>query len=120
MPTFRRKLNTSSRHISSPSKNTDPGDGSQSRFSALRRVDFPLPLGPIIPIITPDGTSRLTSFSIVCSLFVSDSFVSLCTWIFVAVPTASVGMPVPLSMSTRSRRRISSVIWSYRKFYFCY
>lgn len=63
MPTFLRRLRTSSSRISWPSKKTVPAGGSQRRLSARRSVDLPLPLGPMTPTITPFGMSTLSSFS---------------------------------------------------------
>jgi hypothetical protein len=64
MPTFRRRPSTSRSQISRPSKNTVPKGGSHRRFSALNSVDFPLPLGPMTPTISPFGMSTLIPFSI--------------------------------------------------------
>lgn len=64
MPTLRRRIRTSRSQISRPSKNTVPGDGSQRRLRALRSVDLPLPLGPMIPTMTPLGISKLSLFRI--------------------------------------------------------
>nr|GMC78949.1 hypothetical protein SARC_03642 [Ipomoea batatas] len=49
--------------IGTNSGKTVPEGGSHRRLRALKKVDFPLPLGPIIPTITPLGISTLTLLS---------------------------------------------------------
>lgn len=64
MATLRRRVSTSRSRISRPSRKTVPEGGSQRRLKALKRVDLPLPLGPMIPTIIPLGISTLIPFSI--------------------------------------------------------
>lgn len=64
MPTLRRRVSTSKSKISRPSRKTDPAGGSHKRLRALNSVDFPLPLGPIMPIIEALAMSTETPFRI--------------------------------------------------------
>ena len=96
MPTLRRRVSTSRSRISRPSKNTVPKGGSHNLFSALNIVDFPLPLGPMIPTITPFGISALIPFS--RGTPASDSFVRLTIRNFVSATSGLVS-----STSTTSR-----------------
>ncbi|MCI58570.1 hypothetical protein A2U01_0079825, partial [Trifolium medium] len=62
MATLRRMERTSTWQISWPSRKSEEEGGSQRRFNALKRVDFLLPLGHMIPTITPFGMSNVISF----------------------------------------------------------
>lgn len=53
MPTRRLTVRTFSLVMSSPSRKMESPGGSHNRLIALSRVDFPLPLGPMIPTTCP-------------------------------------------------------------------
>lgn len=53
MPMRRLTMRTFSLVMSSPSRKMESPGGSHNRLIALKRVDFPLPLGPMIPTTCP-------------------------------------------------------------------